>query len=176
MRTENCSYLAIDTEGSGGHQPELLELGAFAFDSAGQERAEYHWYFRPVAKISYHAWRVHGLSAEKLRAEPLFADLASDVLAVVSDRRIVAHNAPVDVGILKRHLPGWGPLETIDTLSLARKTLPGLSSYGLRSVASALKIPDIDAGDTHNARDDARLCMKVFLALQEIAPAQMSFL
>lgn len=176
MTTENCSYLAIDTEGSGGREPELLELGAFEFDLAGQERAEHHWYFRPVAKISYHAWRVHGLTSKRLRAEPLFSDLASEVLAAVSNRWIVAHNAPVDVGILKRHLPGWRPLETIDTLILARKALPSLPSYSLRSVASALKIPDIPAGDTHNAQDDARLCMKIFLALREITPAQMSFL
>lgn len=176
MTTENCNYLAIDTEGSGGHEPELLELGAFEFDVAGQERAEHHWYFRPVTKISYHALKVHGLTAERLQAEPLFSDIASDVLAAVSNRWIVAHTAPVDVGILKRHLPGWRPLETIDTLILARKALPGLPSYSLRSVASALKIPNIAASDTHSARDDARLCMKVFLALRGITPAQLSFL
>ena len=51
---------------------------------------------------------------------------------------LVAHNAHVDVAVLRRELDGWESPEVFDTLKLARRLLPGQPSYKLGALVKAL--------------------------------------
>ena len=55
---------------------------------------------------------------------------------------LVAHNAHVDVGVLRRELDGWESPEVFDTLKLARRLLPGQPSYKLGALVKALSLDD----------------------------------
>ncbi|GHV68403.1 DNA polymerase III subunit epsilon [Spirochaetia bacterium] len=56
------------------------------------------------------------------------------------------------------------PHKIADTLLMARRLFPGLSSYKLGGLAAFLKI---DTKDAHRAEDDARVCMEIFIQCVE---------
>jgi DNA polymerase III epsilon subunit-like protein len=55
---------------------------------------------------------------------------------------VVAHNAHVDVGVLKRHLPRWDVPEVFDTLKLAKRLLPDQPGYRLGMLIQALGLTE----------------------------------
>lgn len=66
---------------------------------------------------------------------------------------IAAHG---DYRALSAHLPGWEPAGGIDTLRLARDSVPGLSSYGLDNLIDHFQYDVSTAPDQrHRARFDA---------------------
>jgi DNA polymerase III epsilon subunit-like protein len=80
---------------------------------------------------------------------------------------LVAHNAPVDVGVLRRYLTGWQCPEILDTLRAARRLLPGQASYKLGALAAALSLVDgLPAGlSPHRAAYDALVTARLLLHL-----------
>ena len=94
---------------------------------------------RPVSRI---AARIHGLTNEALAAAPALADIESEVREALDADVLVAHNAHVDVGVLRRHLGGWECPEVLDTLKIARRLLPGQVSYKLAALVTAFSLAD----------------------------------
>src|SRR5207253_11337884 len=77
------------------------------------------------------ARHIHHISNAMVETAPSLADVEDEVLAALGGRTIVAHNAHVDVDVLKRELPGWEPVGVFDTLRLARRLVPDLTSFKL---------------------------------------------
>jgi DNA polymerase III epsilon subunit-like protein len=97
---------------------------------------------------------------------PTFSDLASDIRVRLADRTVFAYNARFDARILQaefRRLGEEGPSRSFRcALAVARRTLPGLASYSLRSVASAV----LGIGEVlHRALPDALLTARILIAL-----------
>jgi DNA polymerase III epsilon subunit-like protein len=55
---------------------------------------------------------------------------------------LIAHNAHVDAGVLRRHLGGWECPEVLDTLKITRRLLPGQVSYKLGALVTAFSLAD----------------------------------
>jgi exodeoxyribonuclease X len=53
---------------------------------------------------------------------------------------VVAHNAGIDLGVLKRKLPDFAPADVLDTLKLSRRLLPGHASHRLGALVQALDL------------------------------------
>lgn len=90
--------------------------------------------------------------------------------AFLAGRRLVAHNIACERTILVRAAPleNWGPWT--DTLKLARKRYPGLPSYALGELCSALDcVPDLPGRTWHDGLFDAVACANLALKLG-IAP------
>lgn len=87
----------------------------------------------------------------------------------VKDSPLMAHNVEFDVPFLKHHLQKALGVElknqTICTLKLSQKYLPGLSSHKLGKVAEHFKIP---TPLTHRASGDVEITYHVWLKLLEI--------
>jgi hypothetical protein len=115
-------YAVIDVEGNGHHPPDLVELGVLPIvgGTAGELVA---WLFKPEQPITAMARHIHGISNDAVATAPVFAEMAAEVSASL-DGVVVAHNAGIDLGVLKRKLPGFEPSEVLDTLKLARRSLP----------------------------------------------------
>lgn len=132
-------YAVIDVEGNGQHLPDLVELAvvSIAAGEVGEPRA---WLCKPDEPITPMARRIHGITNDMVAASPVFAEVAPEVRGHVSGAVLVAHNAPVDMGVLKRKLPDFEPVEVFDTLKLSRCLLPGRASYRLGTLASTLRL------------------------------------
>ena len=79
----------------------------------------------------------------------------------------MAHNAHVDVGVLRRELDGWQCPEVFDTLKLARRLVPGQPSYKLGALVERFALADgLPAGLTpHRATYDALVTARLFVHL-----------
>jgi len=165
-------YVVVDVEGNGQAPPDLVELAIVAVEGGviGQPAT---WLVRPDQPITPMARRIHGITNQMTETAPVFADIAADVAARLAGAVVVAHNAGVDIGVLKRKLPGFAPDAALDTLVLSRRLLPGQRSYRLGSLVTALGLDyDLPAGlRPHRAGYDALVTARLFVRLATSAPS-----
>jgi len=136
------------------------------------------WLFQPEQPITPMAQRIHGISNDMVKGAPVFANLAADVQARLGGAVIVAHNASVDLGVLKRKLPGFVPDDVLDTLRLARRLLPDQPNHRLGSLVSVLDLGRDLSRDLrpHRAGYDALVTARLFVYLaSSAASAALSF-
>lgn len=98
---------------------------------------------------------------------PPVAEIAAEVLAALDAPALVAHNAHVDVNVLRRELPGWEPPEVFDTLRLARRLVPGLPAYKLGDLVERFRLAGglPDGLKPHRAAYDALVTARLFALL-----------
>ena len=170
-------YAVVDVEGNGRQPPNLVELAIVPIE-CGVIGELVTWLFQPEQPITPMARRIHGISNDMVRGAPAFASLAVDVKARFDGAALVAHNASVDLGVLKRKLPGFTPDEVLDTLRLARRSLPDQPNHRLGSLVSALDLArDLPPGlRPHRAGYDALVTARLFVFLaNSAASAALSF-
>ena len=155
--------IVIDTETTGldpneGHR--VIEIGCVELINHVATGAKFHKYLNPERDIPWESTQVHGLSRARLAKEPVFAEIAQELLDFLGDAHLVAHNAEFDFRFLNWELGRLGfqplpPTRMIDTAALARRKFPG-SPVGLDSLCTRFKI-DNSARSVHGALLDALL-------------------
>ena len=159
-------YAVADVEGNGQQPPDLVELAVLPITD-GTIGEGVSWLVRPPRPIKYMATAVHGIRTNDVAGFPPFAEIDHEVRQALQSRVLVAHNAHVDVSVLKRELDGWEPPEVFDTLKLARRLLPGQPSYKLSALVKALSLDTgIPADMTpHRAGYDVLVTARLFARL-----------
>lgn len=156
--------VVVDVEGNGQQPPEIIELAALPVDSGapGEMRT---WTIRPQHPITAIVTRkVHGITNKDVAYSPVWNQVAEDVLELLDDRILVAHNAAVERTVLGAHLPDWQPPTVLDTLKLARNVWPDLAGHGLDQLAAIVDTAGI-SGRRHRAAYDVEVTYRVFAAL-----------
>lgn len=165
----DLSYVVVDVEGNGHQPPDPVELAAIPIVGGviGEPRS---WLVRPDQAITPMAGRVHGISNQAVADAPAFADIRTDVLKALDASAFVAHNAHVDAGVLRRKLPGWTCPEVFDTLKLARRLVPGQTSFRLGSLVDAFQLAEgLPHGmRPHRAEYDALVAARLFVRLATV--------
>ncbi|OAP20452.1 MULTISPECIES: exonuclease domain-containing protein [Amycolatopsis] len=138
---KSLKYVVVDLEGNGHQPPDVVELAAVPIvDGVIGESDE--WLVRPDQPITPFAHRIHGISNHDVEHNDTFADVKAHVLRALEADVLIAHNAHVDVDVLKRKLDDWECPEVFDTLKLARRLLPGLPTYKLSSLVEEFGLGD----------------------------------
>ncbi|HEX3781450.1 MAG TPA: exonuclease domain-containing protein [Pseudonocardiaceae bacterium] len=162
----SLNYVVVDIEGNGQQPPDLVEVAAVPIEHGkiGQPQS---WLVRPDHPITPFVRRIHGISNEQVADAPVFADIAGELRAVLSGAAFVAHNAPADLGVLRRKLPEWEPLEVFDTVRLSRRFRPNQASHRLGALVDAFYLADdLPAGlKPHRATYDALVTARLFVML-----------
>lgn len=119
------------------------------------------------ARIPSHITSLTGISNEMIATAPRAEDVVRALVDFIDADLLVAHNASFDGGFLaaecvKARIRSRS-FETLCTMRLARRLVPGHSSYSLASVASRLGITR--SGNAHRAESDARVTVDVLVAL-----------
>ena len=163
--------IVLDTETT-GFDPKtgdrMVEIGAVELINHMPTGNTYHQYINPERDVPQGAFEVHGLSAEFLRAFPVFGKIARDFLEFIGDAQLVIHNAKFDVPFLNAEL-GWCDLppipmsRAIDTLDIARKKFPG-SPASLDALCRRFGI-DNSHRTLHGALLDSEILAEVYLEL-----------
>jgi DNA polymerase III epsilon subunit-like protein len=159
-------YVAVDVEGNGHQPPDLVELATVPI-VGGRVGEPASWLVRPDQPIKQFASRIHGITNTNVADAPTFADIKDDVARALRADAIVAHNAHVDLAVLRRKLTGWTPPEQFDTLKLARRLLPNQDSYRLGSLTSAFELATglPEALSPHRATYDVLVTARLFVLL-----------
>ncbi len=163
--------IVLDTETTGlevekGHR--LVEICGIELDRRLPTGNVFHQLIDPERDIPHEAVMIHGLDAEKLRGQPVFAKIADSLLEFIGDSRLVIHNADFDLKFLNAELArlNYQPFpqdRALDTLALARRRFPG-SPCSLNELCRRFNF-DLSGRSKHGARIDAELLAKVYLEL-----------
>jgi DNA polymerase-3 subunit epsilon len=166
--------IILDTETTGlapeeGHR--VIEIGCIEVNNRRLTGRHFHHYLNPEREIDVGAAEVHGLTLDKLREAPRFADIVADFVEFVRGAELVIHNAAFDVGFIDAELArlgsAWGRLEdycrVFDTLKLARELHPGQRN-SLDALCKRYEV-DNDHRTLHGALLDAELLADVYLAM-----------
>ena len=93
-------YAVADVEGNGQQPPDLVELAVLPITD-GIIGEPVSWLVKPPRPIAYFATSIHGISGKDVASAPAFADIEHEVRRALADRVLVAHNAHVDVAVLR---------------------------------------------------------------------------
>ena len=165
-------YIVLDTETTGldpddGHK--IIEIGCIEIINRKVTDNTFHKYINPLREIDIEASKVHGLTVSNLSDKPLFNDIYDEFVSYISDSPLIIHNAPFDVGFLKKEfnylerINGFINNEIIDSLKLARKISPGKKNT-LDALCDRYSVDNSDR-NFHGALLDARLLAYVYLKL-----------
>jgi DNA polymerase-3 subunit epsilon len=130
-------------------------------------------YLSPASEVVWRSGRVHGITPQDLVGAPALVELWGEIDPRLRRRVVLAHGAGTEKKFLRAFpLHGFGPW--LDTLMLARRTLPGLADHSLRTCCTALGLEDearvicapVCGGlDWHDALFDTVACMLLFRAV-----------
>ena len=146
----------------------VIEVAALELINDLPTGQHFHALIDPQRDIPPDATRVHGITGAHIAGKPLFAAVATDLLAFFGDGKLIAHNAPFDFGFLNAEFARLGlaslpRTRMVDTLILAKQRFPGMPN-SLDALCRRFAI-DLTARTTHNALLDCKLLADVYVEL-----------
>lgn len=169
VRSLRSVVIDIETTGMPAPEHKITEFAAVLLDGL-EVVGEYQTLVNPEVRIPPFIVEMTGITDEMVSQAPLFSEIAGDIVDLIDDRVIVAHNSQFDVGFLNAELERTLAVNldnpSLCTVRLARKLLPGLDGYRLGSVTDYL---GIEVKDRHRAFGDAEATAKLFVKLLKIA-------
>jgi len=166
--------VVLDTETTGlspqqGHR--ITEIGCLEMVNRRSTGNTFQTYLNPEREVDAGAARITGLSWDKLRDEPKFAEVVDDFMSFINGAELIIHNAPFDLGFLDHELKIYGHqwkrisdhLEIIDTLVMAREMHPGQKN-NLDALCKRYSI-DNSHRNYHGALLDSEILANVYIAM-----------
>ena len=109
----------------------------------------------PECNIGYFYTKLSGITNEMVADAPKFHEVAKQILEITEGCVFVAHNVGFDYGFVKEEFASLGYVykrETLCTVRLSRKLLPGKTSYSLGNLCESM---GIENKARHRAEGDA---------------------
>ncbi|HEY2244123.1 MAG TPA: DNA polymerase III subunit epsilon [Xanthobacteraceae bacterium] len=171
--------IVFDTETTGLDPlagDRLVEIGCIELFNRFPTGKTFHGYFNPERDMPESALKIHGLTVDFLRNQPLFAHRVSELIVFLGDAQLVAHNAMFDLAFLNAELeraghPAVSRDRMVDTLLIARRKHPGAANR-LDDLCARYAI-DNSRRVKHGALLDAELLAEVYVELIGARQAQL---
>lgn len=159
-------YAILDIETTGGqyNQEGITEIAIYKFDGH-QIIDQFISLVNPEKPIQPFVVKLTGINNAMLRSAPKFYEIAKRIIEITDGCIIVAHNAAFDYRILQTEFARLGyeyKRESLCTVELSQKLIPGQKSYSLGKLVRSLGIP---VSDRHRAPGDAQATVKLFKLL-----------
>ena len=159
-------YAVLDIETTGGKYNEegITEIAIYKFDGH-QIVDQFISLINPEREIQAFVVNLTGINNNMLRSAPKFYEVAKRIVEITEDCIIVAHNALFDYRVLRTEFTRLGfefHRETLCTVELSQKLIPGKESYSLGKLVRSLGIP---VSDRHRANGDALATLELFKLL-----------
>ncbi|MFF9842694.1 TerD family protein [Streptomyces sp. NPDC013740] len=155
----------VETSGLVARRDRILSIAVVALGPDGSPAEEFSTLVDPGPGCDPGPVHIHGLTAERLRGAPSFAQVAGHVSVLLRDRVMVAHNAQFDYDFLAHEFARAGLYLPVSrrlcTLALNRRVEPPTEDLTLASLAAHYGVPQTRA---HDALDDTRVLAGVFRA------------
>lgn len=163
--------IVFDTETTGldpATGDRLIEIGCVELVGGVQTGRTFHRFVNPERDIPADATRIHGITNDQVRGQPVFGQIVDDFLAFIADAPLVAHNAEFDFKFVNAELRNIGrePLSAsrmVDTIQIAKRLYPG-ARLSLDSLCARLGI-DTSARIKHGALVDSQILAEVYMEM-----------
>ena len=162
---DQTCFVVTDTEttGSKAGTDRIIELGAVKVQH-GEITDRFQTLINPERTVPKNIQRLTGISTAMVVDEPRMEDVLPDYLDFLGDDVLVAHNLSFDEKFLNAALTrlGHAPLDndTLCSLRLARRLLPGLKSRGLSALSTFY---DVRVNGRHRALGDAEATGRILM-------------
>lgn len=171
------SSLLIDTETTGlSDKDEIIQLAIVDL----QNHVLFKTFVKPTMPVSCGARAVHGISDTVLANAPTFPELYETIINLISNRRLIAYNAPFDQRLLGQTCEKYGLLEPEGTtwdcvmeqyVSFEEDTYH-TGDPRWQSLSAACAQQDIPIQRTHDAVED---CLLTWQLIKKMAEADKDF-
>ncbi len=156
-------YVVFDLETTGFYPDSdgITEIGAVRLRK-GKIIDEFRTFVNPEKFISEKITQTTGITNEMVADAPRMGEALAAFKEYIGDAYLAAHNAPFDMGFIKKHGKDNGiefDNRCLDTVTLFRKGLPGHRSYSLGKIAADLGIEF----KHHRALDDAKCTSQIMV-------------
>jgi DNA polymerase-3 subunit epsilon len=167
-----CHMFAIvDIETCGGkfefQKGRIIEIAIVVHDGLSVVKS-FSSLINPECYIAPNFTRISGITNEMVADAPKFHEVAKDILEFTEGCIFVAHNVNFDYSFVRDEFASLGykyRRDTICTVRLSRKFLPGKDSYSLGKLCASL---GIEVQNRHRALGDAEATAKLFDILLEV--------
>ena len=167
-RPPTSRFVAVDIETTGlSNEDSIIEVAAVRF-VAGQVEETYCSLVRSKRAIPEQVTKLTGITQAMVSKAPHPEIVVRDLVAFISDYRLVIHNASFTMRFIRRYLDYFNqslPSRIIDTLPLARGKLPELSSHRLTTLVDHLCI---SVPRDRSSQADSLAIGLLYLRLREI--------
>lgn len=122
----------------------------------------------PECYITPYFISLSGITNEMVADAPKFHEVAKKIIEMTEGRIFVAHNVGFDYGFIKDEFNSLGykyRRETLCTVRLSRKLMPGKLSYSLGKLCESI---GIEVENRHRAEGDVDATVKLFDRLLEL--------
>lgn len=167
MHVSDATFVVTDTETTGtkAEKHRVIEVGAVKVED-GQIVDRFQQLVNPQRSIPGRITKLTGITTGMVFDAPTIDDVLPGYLDFLGDGILTAHNLSFDKGFLDAELERMGkeplPNETLCTVRLARRLLPGLDSKGLSRL---VQFYDISVDGRHRALGDAEATGHVLMRL-----------
>ena len=164
-------FCIVDIETCGGRfeykRSRITEICIIVHDGL-QVIETFHSLINPECNINPYFINISGITNAMVAEAPKFYEIADRIIELTQNRIFVAHNAAFDFGFIKAEFDALGykfDCDTLCTVRLSRKLLPGMHSYSLGNLCSSL---GITIEHRHRAHGDAQATVVLFERLLEL--------
>ena len=163
-------FAIIDIETCGGkfefRKGRIIEIAILIHDGLTVVD-KFSTLINPECYISPYFTNISGITNEMVADAPKFFEVAKQIIEITKDQIFVAHNVGFDYGFVREEFASLGykyKRDTLCTVRLSRKLLPGKTSYSLGKLCDSL---GIEIENRHRAEGDAVATAKLFDLLLE---------
>jgi DNA polymerase III subunit epsilon len=163
------SIIDIETTGGNPYRDKITEIAIFIHDGQRVIK-QYQTLVNPDRKIPYFITKMTGISDEMVAHAPRFYEIARDIVELTENTIFVAHNVSFDYNFIKSEFRSLGynfQRESLCTVKLSRKIIPGKTSYSLGKLCKEL---NIIIENRHRASGDALATVRLFEILLNNSP------
>ena len=100
----SLNFVAVDVETANAQRGSICSFGLAVVEDGNVVRTE-NWLTRPPSQLDWFDGvniSLHGITPDMVADAPPFAERLAQVLEVVGDRPVIAHNAGFDVGAIRQ--------------------------------------------------------------------------
>ncbi|MEL6646873.1 MAG: 3'-5' exonuclease [Pseudomonadota bacterium] len=170
-----CVVLDLETTGLSVAEDAIVQIGAVrvmnGIKVAGEEIS---CYVNPGRPIPPSSTRIHHVTDADVAQAPTIAEAGRQLYDFSKDAVLVAHNAPFDIGLLKRHEAEIGAAwdhPVLDTVLLSAVAFGATEEHSLDALCDRLGIR-IDPKDRHTALGDAHVTADALVCLLHMLKGQ----
>lgn len=155
------AIIDIETTGQASSTGKITEIAIYIHN--GFEITDsFASLINPEVYIPGFITRLTGIDNEMVKTAPKFYEVARKIVEITQDKVFVAHNVSFDYRFIQEEFQRLGydyQRQTMCTVRLGRKFLPGYKSYSLGRICSEL---GIDINGRHRAAGDALATVSLF--------------
>ena len=160
------AIIDVETTGAVYKYGKLTEIAVYLHN--GQKITDsFQTLLNPEIDIPYFITKLTGIDNNMVDDAPKFYEVARKIVELTAGRIFVAHNVNFDYKFIQEEYRRLGyeyKRKTLCTVKLARKLLPGHTSYSLGKICGDL---NIKIEGRHRAAGDALATVKLFELLLE---------